>query len=440
MNEVKPSDIKIVTDAYEEYFSYLNKTNVFNWQEFKSFIEPYFRKAGYRTPPRAENSNPNILIIHDSAAGDFITMSGAIREIRRLYPTANITLVVSPLATSLAEGCPHVQEVIVNPHPFHLRFMPSFIRNMEFSKTLLQTRFDICYCFTRLPGTPALMYMSGARTRITNLLMDTDLESAGDVPLRLSINLATNIVPPYKFGESVVDANFSLVDYFLQMPVANRELEVWYTLLDLKLVEDFFKKVSHPCYALAMGASDPKRRYPPEKYAQLIKMILNEEPTANFIILGSGKDDEISAQILKEHLGENIFANRVANLVGKNSYRQVAAILKFCDFYIGNYTGIMHAAAAVKCPVLAVHCFPKNLESNQVMDTKLFAPYKVPAVTVQPKKSLPECAVNEPYHYVGCRQDKPHCITQIEPATLFKGLKILKEKVTRKIIDTTFIS
>ena len=440
MNEVKSSDVKIVMDAYERYYSYVGKTNIFNWQEFKSFLEPHFIKAGYRTPPRAENSTPKILIIHDSAAGDFITASGTIREIRRLYPTAQITLLVSPLASNFAEGCPYVKEIIVNPHPFHLRFIPSFIRNMEMAKTLLQNRFDICYCFTRLPGTPALMYMSGARTRITHLLMDSDLGALGDVPLRLSINLATHIVPPYKFGEHVVDANFALVDYFLQMPVANREIEVWLGLLDLKLVEDFMRDKPRPRYALAMGASDAKRRYPPEKFAQLVKMILQEEPSAFFVNLGEGKEDEKSAQILKEQLGENLFNSHIANLVGKNTYRQTAAILKFCDAYIGGYTGAMHAAAAVKCPVLAVHCFPKNLESAQVMDTKLFAPYRVPAVTVQPKNSLPECAVNEPYHYLGCRQDKSHCITQIEPATLFKGFKILKEKILRKINDTSFIS
>ena len=73
-------------------------------------------------------------------------------------------------------------------------------------------------------------------------------------------------------------------------------------------------------------------------------------------------------------------------------------------------------------------------------DFTLFSPYKVPAVVVQPKHALPECAVNEPYNAYGCRSDKPHCITQITPETLFKGFKLLKEKVAKKIIDTTYIS
>lgn len=188
-----------------------------------------------------------------------------------------------------------------------------------------------------------------------------------------------------------------------------------------------------------MGASDPKRHYPVEKYAELVKMILREEPMAMFINFGGGSDDEISAQIFQQQLGEKIFNLHVVNLVNKVNYRQSSVILKFYDMYIGNYTGTMHLATSVKCPVLAVHCFPKVLHSKETDDFKLFSPYKVAAVTVQPKHALPECAVNKPYHPLGCRANKPHCITQISPETLFRGFKLLKEKITKKIIDTTYI-
>ena len=58
-----------------------------------------------------------------------------------------------------------------------------------------------------------------------------------------------------------------------------------------------------------------------EKFAELVKMILNEEPNATFINFGGDKDDEISAQILSQQLGEEIFDKHVVNLVNRSKYR-----------------------------------------------------------------------------------------------------------------------
>ena len=107
--------------------------------------------------------------------------------------------------------------------------------------------------------------------------------------------------------------------------------------------------------------------------------------------------------------------------------------------YIGNYTGTMHVAAAVKCPILAVHCFPTDLYSDSWVDSEMFSPYKVPSVVVQPVHALDGCKVNSPYWHIGCRSANPHCITQIEPETLFKGFHLLKEKIAKKINTQDFI-
>ena len=52
MNEVKPSDIKLVTDAFGQYLNHIVKTQRINLQEFVNFMEPVFVQAGYRTPPK----------------------------------------------------------------------------------------------------------------------------------------------------------------------------------------------------------------------------------------------------------------------------------------------------------------------------------------------------------------------------------------------------
>lgn len=214
MNEVKKSDIALVIESLGQYLEHIKQIGTVDLKEFVRFMEPVFSAAGYRDSVGGYDSC-NILIIHDSGAGDFITQSGTIREIRRLYPTAHITLIVFPNAFQLAECCPYVDEVFVNPRPDHFNhhFEESYEWNMEFAKLLLLKRFDICYSFTCLSGTPTLMYMSGAQTRISHHLMKENAMEITDIPIKYTLKyLATHIIPPYKFVNHVVDANFSFVD------------------------------------------------------------------------------------------------------------------------------------------------------------------------------------------------------------------------------------
>ncbi|MBQ7198480.1 MAG: glycosyltransferase family 9 protein, partial [Selenomonadaceae bacterium] len=185
------------------------------------------------------------------------------------------------------------------------------------------------------------------------------------------------------------------------------------------------------------------KHYPPEKYAKVIEMIIAEEPNSTFVILGGGQNDLNSAQILKQNISEENFSQHVIDLTNKTTYRQTAVILGFCDMYIGNDTGALHVAAAVKCPCLAVFPFPADLPEPAMTDgLRLFRPYKVPAVVVQPAHAIEACArqKNEPYSPFGCRvMDQPHCIAQIEPETIFKGFRVLKENISKNLIDTTYL-
>ena len=52
MNEVKPADIKLVTDSLGQYLNRTIQTKNINLQEFVNFMEPVFKEAGYRQPPQ----------------------------------------------------------------------------------------------------------------------------------------------------------------------------------------------------------------------------------------------------------------------------------------------------------------------------------------------------------------------------------------------------
>ena len=165
-------------------------------------------------------------------------------------------------------------------------------------------------------------------------------------------------------------------------------------------------------------------------------MILAEE-NVNFVILG-GRDDLKSAKIFKKALPKN-YSGSIIDLTDKLTYRQSAALLSLCDVYIGNDTGIMHAAAAVKCPVLTPNCCGADLPHQELRIVQGCSPYRVPSVIVQPARALPECDAEKPYDTFGCRAKIPHCITQIEPQTLFKGYQLLKERCAQNLMEPLYI-
>lgn len=308
---------------------------------------------------------------------------------------------------------------------------------------LLEKKFDIAF-FTRTEeNLYPLMYMNGARLRIAldGFIEGVNYSSKAITRRKQILNLVTKMIPAWKYGTHAVDEFLSFVDYNLQLPVENRELELWPTLYERAQAKNLAQMTSRPLYALMMGASSSTRRYPAEKYSRLVEMILSEEPTATVINMGGGcKADTRSAQILKEYLGEKVFNKRIINLVNRSNMRLDSAILKHCDMYIGNNTGTLQIASTSKCPILAVESFPADLELHFYDIPKLLGSYRVPSVSVQPKHALPECANNNPHNSCGCRSEQTHCIAQIEPETLFKGFKLLKEIVAKNTGEHLFIS
>lgn len=286
------------------------------------------------------------------------------------------------------------------------------------------------------------MYMCGAKVRLSHYLADEHEEGwhfKTQIPIKYLAGLATNLFPIFTYGDHAVDVCLSLLEYTLHAPVSNRSIEVWYTPAEMNVAKELLRNSTRPIYALCMGGSGLNKHYPPEKYAALLKLIVAEEPTATFVILGGGQNDLISAQILKNAAPE-IYEKNIIDLTNKASYRQSAAILKLCDMYIGNDTGTTHVAEAVNVPILTPNCFPMDLQFDPNDNPRSWYPYYVPSVTAQPEHALPGCTVNEPYDHSGCRSKQPHCITQITPEKMFEGFHILKKRIAEKNTKPFFLS
>jgi heptosyltransferase-2 len=87
------------------------------------------------------------------------------------------------------------------------------------------------------------------------------------------------------------------------------------------------------------------RRWPKERFAELI----NAVPDAHFVLFGTAEEEEANRYILNAAKS----TGRVT-LMSDKTVRQVSAIIRACDFFISNDSGLMHVASAVGTPVVAI--------------------------------------------------------------------------------------
>ena len=256
MSTPTKENIATVMRGFEEFFAHMVKTQSFNLQEFVNLMEPKFKEAGYRDTDKTIRGG-NILLLTEIGAGDFIVTTGAIREIRRLYPDSRITLVVHPRAFELAECCPYVDELILNPQQVHIYNPFDFYRiNAIVAGRLLEQHFDICFAFSINPHTPLLAYMSGSKIRVTAIdheNFDEFNKSRGLT--EYSMRLATHLFPYNTYGYHRADRFFSLIENMLHLSITNRKMEVWYTPTDVGIAKSHLIGISSPIYSLNMGGT-----------------------------------------------------------------------------------------------------------------------------------------------------------------------------------------
>lgn len=384
INFVDHNQIQHVVNGFNELFQFMIKTGNIDADHIKDFLEKYFQQAGYREGKK-KSAVENILIIHDSGIGDFIIMSAAIREIRRIYPKAHITLVIKNNVNDLAEFCPHVDEAIVfnqncDRYDDFFKFYETAIL---FSAYLLRRRIDVAFNFGQRAGSTLLAYMSGAKVITDHYSIGNFNDfKAGKIPLDFFSSLANfkiNRQVNKHFNKPHFNEKFLyILNDFSKADIKNKSLEVWLSPRDKFLAEKTLQSVANKkLFALTMGSNINLKckRWSPHLYSKLINKIIDDDPNCAFIILG-GKSELDESKIVCD----NVDNNYIINLTGKINYRQSCAILNYCDYYIGNDTGLMHSAAALKIPVLTPNCYPADIPMSISSFPQKYYPYGVPSV------------------------------------------------------------
>lgn len=134
--------------------------------------------------------------------------------------------------------------------------------------------------------------------------------------------------------------------------------KVTFSEAQLKIVQDIvynchneYKPERHKIILINPNASELliQRRWPPENYVQLIRMILDDCPQALILITGDPRERE-EAERLKSHIRDD----RCVNFAGKTTFAQLPLLYSISEFMITNDSGPAHFAAITDMPTFVI--------------------------------------------------------------------------------------
>lgn len=124
---------------------------------------------------------------------------------------------------------------------------------------------------------------------------------------------------------------------------------------DLSFAYDYLKSINIKIDDLVIGMhpgsatlkNHIKRRWEPEKFAELSKKLIENKNT-KILLFGGPEEEELRHLIINLTNHKNIIEVKTKNLA------QSAAVMKRCDLFISNDSSLMHVSAAMGLKVIAI--------------------------------------------------------------------------------------
>ena len=287
-----------------------------------------------------------LLVVRLDNIGDVILLSPALRALHQALPQAAITLMASPAGSQAAPLLPWVDDLIVHRAVWQdvsHRLPQDPAREMAFIERLRQRQFDAAVIFTSFsqsPYPPAhVCYLAGIPVRLGQAaafgggILSDWVKPQPDNTHQAERNLY--------LLESV---GFRVPDRHLELRVPADVQETADTLLRRRELDPFA-----PFILLAPGASCPARRYPPHRFAAVVRLLAAQTPWP-IVVVGSEPEKALFAPILADDLG-----GRVISLVGETSVPELTAVIRRASVVLANNSGPLHMADAFGRPLVVLY-------------------------------------------------------------------------------------
>jgi heptosyltransferase-2 len=286
---------------------------------------------------RMKLKSKRLLIRSTNWIGDAIMTTPAVRAIRRNFPGARISMLAKPWVVPVFAHSPHVDEIIVFDANGRHRTVGGKIR---LARELRQYRFDTAIFLQNAIEAALIAFLAGIPRRIG---FDTD---ARRLLLTDPVRCTRSIKRIHQTGYYLAmleGAGLRPGSPELELTVGQADKEQARRLLDDHRVDP-----KAPVIGLNPSATfGPAKQWFPERYAALGDL-LRQACGATIVIFGGPSDVELGRSITGMMTGPAI------DLSGRTRLGEAMALIDRCDAFVTNDSGLMHIAAALNTPLVAI--------------------------------------------------------------------------------------
>lgn len=275
----------------------------------------------------------SIAVLRANAMGDYLMAEPALAALRSAAPGAHITLLGGDFAATALPGRPGpVDEVVLVPYVDGVRNPPA---GTEADPQALS---DFCASLRARGFDLALQMHGGGRnsTPIVSALgagFTAGMQAFDAPPLDLSV--------PYEFWQHDV---LRLLEVVAALGASAVRTQPHLEVLDDDLADSYrvVPAAAHPLVVIHPGATDPKRRWPADRFAQVADGLAGLG--AQVVVVGTAE----------EVAPVTAYTNRVTALTDL-SFSELVGLVARAELLVGNDSGPRHLADAVGTATVAVY-------------------------------------------------------------------------------------
>ena len=267
-----------------------------------------------------------ILLIQTAFLGDVILATPVIAELKRLFPTSEISILVKKGNESLLENNPHIHKVFTFE-----KSKGKYKEIRRLVRTFRKHHFDLAVNLHRFGSSGLITILSGAKRTIG---FDKN-----------PFSFAYSKRLPHTIGDGTheVARNLSLIKEFGAVELCRPEL--YPSQENINRVKSY---TGEPYFCLAPASVWFTKQLPVEKWIELAQ---NKSSEGIIYLLGGEQDHDLC-----ERIRTSLPNSQIVNLCGKLNLLESAALMSAATRNYVNDSGPLHIASSMNAPVTAFFC------------------------------------------------------------------------------------
>lgn len=295
---------------------------------------------------------PGILIIAPNWIGDAVMTQPLLASIKALYPDSPIDILASTWVAPIYRACSEVSEVI--EAPFERKQLQWGLRK-QIAKQVESKKYQACFVLPNsfksalIPWLANIPLRIGYRGEMRFGLINVVLDNPSKVnrPPMLKHYLAlSKLLNDEEVMERQPSVSNEMTPRLNVSKNAKQSVE--------RKLQSANVNLSGPnsgIYVMCPGAEyGPSKRWPTEHFASLATQLVSNNPNNHIILLGSQSDQILGAEIVS--LAKQ--SSHIHDWCGNTSLDEAIALIGMSKAVISNDSGLMHVAAALSIPQVAI--------------------------------------------------------------------------------------